>query len=88
MIRIAEEKKRHYVKRFEEFGAVVGLSEADLRGEGEARHAVPGAPNGTKAEGTNGTKAEGTTAEGTTADAATAGAPEATPTTTVEVALP
>lgn len=33
MIRIAEEKKKKYVMRFEEFGSVVGLSEVDLRGD-------------------------------------------------------
>lgn len=32
MLRISTEKKQLYMKRFEEFGAVVGLSEFDLRG--------------------------------------------------------
>lgn len=84
MISIAEEKKRHYVARFEQLGAVVGLSEADLRGDGEARHAR-GAEAAEKtvnatptAEGTSGAKADGTAAA----------APAAAPTTTVEVALP
>lgn len=34
MLRIAREKKEHYMKRFEEFGGLVGLSESDLRGTG------------------------------------------------------
>lgn len=35
MISIAQEKKRKYIKRFETFGSKVGLSEVDLRGDGE-----------------------------------------------------
>ncbi|ONH68318.1 Phosphatidylinositol transfer protein PDR16 [Cyberlindnera fabianii] len=32
---IADEKKAHYFKRFQQFGSIVGLSEFDLRGEGD-----------------------------------------------------
>lgn len=35
MIRVAEEKKRKFIKRFETFGSRVGLSEVDLRGDHE-----------------------------------------------------
>lgn len=35
MVAMAEEKKRRYIKRFETFGLLVGLSEVDLRGEHE-----------------------------------------------------
>lgn len=35
MLRISQEKKRRYLKRFETFGSRVGLSEADLRGDHE-----------------------------------------------------
>ncbi|EEQ36809.1 hypothetical protein CLUG_00932 [Clavispora lusitaniae ATCC 42720] len=35
MIRISEEKKRKYIKRFETFGSKIGLSEVDLRGDHE-----------------------------------------------------
>lgn len=41
MIRIAEEKKRKYIKRFESFGSKIGLSEVDLRGDhGELKYPV------------------------------------------------
>lgn len=33
MIRISDEKKQKYVKRFEKFGSQIGLSEVDLRGD-------------------------------------------------------
>lgn len=42
MISIAEEKKRKYVKRFETFGLLVGLSEFDLRGDHEQLKYPPG----------------------------------------------
>ncbi|KAI5969482.1 PDR16 [Candida margitis] len=35
MIEIGEEKKKRYFERFEKFGACVGLSEVDLRGDNE-----------------------------------------------------
>lgn len=35
MIKIAESNKQKYMKRFENFGSKIGLSEYDLRGEGE-----------------------------------------------------
>ncbi|CAK9438350.1 uncharacterized protein LODBEIA_P25740 [Lodderomyces beijingensis] len=35
MIEISQDKKHKYFDRFEKFGAVVGLSEVDLRGDGE-----------------------------------------------------
>lgn len=35
MISISQEKKRKYIKRFETFGSIVGLSEVDLRGDHE-----------------------------------------------------
>ena len=35
MIAFGEKKKENYKKRFEQFGGVVGLSEVDLRGEGD-----------------------------------------------------
>ncbi|CCK70752.1 phosphatidylinositol transporter KNAG_0F00830 [Huiozyma naganishii CBS 8797] len=35
LLEMAESKRRHYMKRFQKFGSVVGLSEYDLRGDGE-----------------------------------------------------
>lgn len=35
MIKIADEKKTKYVKRFEKFGSKIGLSEVDLRGDND-----------------------------------------------------
>lgn len=42
MIKISEEKKQKYVKRFENFGSKIGLSEVDLRGDNdELTHPLP-----------------------------------------------
>ncbi|GMF82792.1 unnamed protein product [[Candida] boidinii] len=32
---MAEKKRKHYIERFDKFGALVGLSEVDLRGDGD-----------------------------------------------------
>lgn len=40
MVKMAEIKKQKYLARFVEFGAMVGLSEVDLRGEGEMKYPV------------------------------------------------
>ncbi|GMF05438.1 unnamed protein product [[Candida] boidinii] len=32
---MAEKKRKHYINRFDKFGALIGLSEVDLRGEGD-----------------------------------------------------
>lgn len=42
VIRVADEKRKRYMKRFEKFGSRVGLSEVDLRGDNEElKHPVP-----------------------------------------------
>lgn len=40
MVKMAETKRNRYFERFREFGGKVGLSEVDLRGEGELRYPV------------------------------------------------
>lgn len=42
MLRIANDNKHRYIERFDKFGAVVGLSEADLRGDNEELRYAPG----------------------------------------------
>lgn len=41
MVKMAEVKRNRYFERFKEFGGKVGLSEVDLRGEGELKYPVP-----------------------------------------------
>ncbi|GMM29822.1 phosphatidylinositol transporter [Martiniozyma asiatica (nom. inval.)] len=36
VVKIASERRKHYMERFHKFGAVVGLSEVDLRGKNDA----------------------------------------------------
>lgn len=35
LVEMAEKKRKHYINRFDKFGALIGLSEVDLRGEGD-----------------------------------------------------